>query len=164
MKTHIELKVSREELYQHIWERPLRDVAAELGISDVGLKKACLRAGIPTPPQGYHLMTEEAAKKRLRVPLPDAAAHQPITLAFRILDKAFASAEKEAMLHAREVTSRKLHPLTPQQKRAVDSTLKELRGLVAHRRTDRREMVVTPRGGYPIRVSQQSFERAFRFF
>jgi hypothetical protein len=31
----------------------MRDAAAEIGISDVGLKKVCIRHRIPVPPQGY---------------------------------------------------------------------------------------------------------------
>ena len=45
--------VSREELYQLIWQKPLMTAAKELGIPDVGLKKVCDRLGVPRPPQGY---------------------------------------------------------------------------------------------------------------
>jgi hypothetical protein len=31
----------------------MRDLAAEIGISDVGLKKVCVKYGIDTPPQGH---------------------------------------------------------------------------------------------------------------
>ena len=50
----------------------LRDLAFEFGISDVGLRQICRRNGIPTPPQGYHLMSDGRRKKRLLVPLPPA--------------------------------------------------------------------------------------------
>ena len=76
MKTSREIVLSREELYRRIWERPLREVATELGISDVGLKKVCRRHNVPTPPQGYHLMSEDAAKRRLQVALPPPSHRQ----------------------------------------------------------------------------------------
>lgn len=44
---------SRQELLDLVWSAPMRSVAAELGLSDVGLKKAVVKAGIPTPPQGH---------------------------------------------------------------------------------------------------------------
>jgi hypothetical protein len=40
-------------VYDFVWSKPLRDVAVELGISDVGLAKACKRHEVPRPEQGY---------------------------------------------------------------------------------------------------------------
>jgi hypothetical protein len=31
----------------------MRDAATDIGISDVGLKKVCIRHRVPVPPQGY---------------------------------------------------------------------------------------------------------------
>jgi hypothetical protein len=45
--------VSREELYELVWAKPIRDVAKEFGISDVGLGKICKRLNVPKPPRGY---------------------------------------------------------------------------------------------------------------
>lgn len=45
--------MTRRQLYDLIWSKPMRDAAAEIGISDVGLKKVCIRHRIPVPPQGY---------------------------------------------------------------------------------------------------------------
>jgi hypothetical protein len=42
----------REDLYQLIWTAPVSEIA-RMGISDVGLAKACRRADIPLPPRGY---------------------------------------------------------------------------------------------------------------
>jgi len=43
------MKLTREELYERVWQKPIREVAAELGISDVGLAKACRKSNIPLP-------------------------------------------------------------------------------------------------------------------
>lgn len=45
--------ISRAQLHALVWARPMRDVAADFRISDVGLKKICVKHNIPTPPQGY---------------------------------------------------------------------------------------------------------------
>jgi hypothetical protein len=61
--THLEQAVSnperpgsveftREELYKAIWSKPCVKLAANLGISDVGLAKACRRLSVPRPPRG----------------------------------------------------------------------------------------------------------------
>jgi hypothetical protein len=46
-------RFSRAALFDLVWSKPMRDVAAELGFSDVAVKKACRNAEIPTPPQGH---------------------------------------------------------------------------------------------------------------
>jgi hypothetical protein len=44
---------TREELYDLVWSRPISKLAKELGVSDVGLAKACKRADVPLPGLGY---------------------------------------------------------------------------------------------------------------
>ena len=44
-------KFTRNEMLDLVWSAPMRTVAASLGLSDVGLKKAALKAGVPTPPR-----------------------------------------------------------------------------------------------------------------
>lgn len=41
--------LTREELYQLVWERPVQHVAEFMGVSDVALGKTCRRLGIPVP-------------------------------------------------------------------------------------------------------------------
>ena len=43
----------RNELYNQVWERPLRDLAEEQGISDVALAKICKKLGVPCPGRGH---------------------------------------------------------------------------------------------------------------
>jgi len=60
---------SREALYELVWSESIRTLAPRLGISDVGLAKACARANIPTPDRGY--WARVAVKKDCaRKPLP----------------------------------------------------------------------------------------------
>ena len=44
---------TREELFELVWSKPTRQVAAELGMSDVALGKICRQLQIPKPPRGY---------------------------------------------------------------------------------------------------------------
>lgn len=44
---------TREELYELVWPKPMSKLAKELGVSGVGLAKACKRIGIPVPGLGY---------------------------------------------------------------------------------------------------------------
>jgi hypothetical protein len=44
---------NRQELYEKVWQFPLRKLAAEYGISDVGLAKVCRKLEIPLPGLGH---------------------------------------------------------------------------------------------------------------
>src|SRR5262249_31223955 len=46
-------QLSRAELYERVWTTPMRTLAPEFGLSDVGLSKLCRRHQIPTPWVGY---------------------------------------------------------------------------------------------------------------
>ena len=45
--------ISREALYDLVWNEPVRTIAQRMGVSDVWLKKCCAKAGIPVPDRGY---------------------------------------------------------------------------------------------------------------
>ncbi len=45
--------MTRAELAQRVWERPVSALASEWGISGPGLAKACRRLQIPVPPRGH---------------------------------------------------------------------------------------------------------------
>lgn len=62
----------RQELYDLVWTTPMKTLAAQLGISDVGLKKTCARANIPTPDRGYWAK-REAGKPTVQIALPRRA-------------------------------------------------------------------------------------------
>ena len=47
------IEVTRKELYDQLWARPMIKVAAEYGLSDVGLKKICKKHRVPDPGRGY---------------------------------------------------------------------------------------------------------------
>ena len=61
--------MKRSELYVKVWAKPMTQLAAELGISDVGLAKACRRHAVPAPPRGYWAKLR-AGQKPPKTPLP----------------------------------------------------------------------------------------------
>lgn len=60
---------TRQVLYDLVWSEPRTHLAKRLGISDVGISKACRRASIPVPEQGYWAK-KRAGKRTHRPPLP----------------------------------------------------------------------------------------------
>jgi hypothetical protein len=64
-----QIRISREDLYEKVWTLPLRKLAPEFGLSDVGLAKLCKRHSIPLPGLGYWTRVQ-FGKNLERVPLP----------------------------------------------------------------------------------------------
>lgn len=69
----------REAVYELVWSKPMRTAAAELGLSDVGLKKRCRSWAIPVPPQGYWNKAQAGHPLPPRPPLP-AEPEAPIVV------------------------------------------------------------------------------------
>ncbi|TBZ68769.1 hypothetical protein E0H64_13935 [Rhizobium leguminosarum bv. viciae] len=46
-------RLSREELFALVWEKPTSEIAKELGLSDVSIGKLCTKLQVPKPPRGY---------------------------------------------------------------------------------------------------------------
>lgn len=73
--------LSREALYARVWERPLAEVAAELGLSRTGLAKICDRLMVPLPPRGHWARLRKGeAGPAPALPPPPAASQETITL------------------------------------------------------------------------------------
>lgn len=60
---------SRQQLYDLVWSGPMREVSKELSLSDNGLRKQCLKAFVPLPPQGYWNKINAGQKPKV-TPLP----------------------------------------------------------------------------------------------
>jgi hypothetical protein len=73
-----ETRFTRKALYEKVWASPLKRVAAEHGISDVGLSKICRRYNIPIPGRGYW-RKKEFGHALVRPPLPDPERGDEIT-------------------------------------------------------------------------------------
>ena len=64
------IRLTRAELYEKVWATPMRTLAKEFGMSDVGLAKICRKHNIPVPPVGYWRKKETGYKvNRPRLPV-----------------------------------------------------------------------------------------------
>jgi integrase len=72
---------SRKALHRIIWSEPMTLVSRKLGISDVGLAKACRRHDIPVPDRGYW-SRHVAARVKMR--LPPQKIESKSTISFRV--------------------------------------------------------------------------------
>lgn len=62
------VEFTREQLYEEVWSMPMVALAKKYGLSDVGLRKICIRLQVPLPPQGYHLRKRKGSKPQLKPP------------------------------------------------------------------------------------------------
>lgn len=60
---------TREALYDLVWSVPKKQLAEQLGVSDVAIGKACKKAGIPVPDRGYWAK-KQSGKRVVQPPLP----------------------------------------------------------------------------------------------
>jgi hypothetical protein len=62
--------LSRGDLYELAWSKPIRELAKEFRISDVALAKRCRGLGIPLPGRGYWARVS-AGQHPYRLKLPE---------------------------------------------------------------------------------------------
>jgi len=71
--------MSRQQLYDEVWEKPTYKVAMKYGLSDVGLAKICKRNNIPKPPLGYWAKLAHGHKVE-QPELPQSEEEKPIAV------------------------------------------------------------------------------------
>ena len=69
-------QLTREQLYELVWSKPMTKVAAEFGISDGALAKHCRKMNVPRPAPGYWARTAHGQTPK-RPKLPRAKADTP---------------------------------------------------------------------------------------
>ncbi len=84
--------LSRQQLYDKIWQTPASKLSIEFGVSDVGLAKICKRHKIPRPPRGYWAKRAHGKRvKRASLPRLDDEALREV----RIFRNAFFGHDEE---------------------------------------------------------------------
>lgn len=71
--THLSL--SREQLYELVWSKPMRHLVKDYGISDRAMAKLCARKQVPVPPRGYWAH-KSSGQKVVQPPLPAFVAKE----------------------------------------------------------------------------------------
>jgi hypothetical protein len=54
--------MTRDELYELVWSKPVTHVAKDYGVSDVAIRKICKKHDIPLPPLGYWAKLQHGKK------------------------------------------------------------------------------------------------------
>ena len=103
------MEKSRVELFELVWSKPMTHLSKELGLSDVGLRKICVKYGIPLPARGYWARLKfgtqdprpelpfENNNPQIRLPDEGTAATREQMSLMRKLDKQAAQAVKPVL-------------------------------------------------------------------
>jgi hypothetical protein len=119
------IRLTREELYQLVWNRPASKLSKDFGISDVALGKLCRRMEIPKPPPGYWARVE--AGQRPHVPsLPAAGESTPVVVYIPPRYKS-----EQAALEDTEVIGRLESETRPENRILVPESLTDPHPLIA---------------------------------
>ncbi len=76
MKT---IELTRQELYEQVWSKPMVTLAKEYSLSDNGLRKICKKYDVPIPPMG-HWQKSQFNKKTTKIPLPKKDKEEEIKI------------------------------------------------------------------------------------
>jgi hypothetical protein len=158
------VRLKREELYEQVWSRPLRDLAKEYGLSDVGLAKICRRLNIPVPGRGYWAK-KDVGRTPSRPPLPSLGKNEQSEAVFTKHEPP--PPDPEQLTEAdRLIISEK----TPENRVAVDPSLNTPHVLVI--RTEKSLRAAKPdetgrirpraKGCFDVRIAAGSIDRAMR--
>lgn len=123
---------TRQEHYDLVWTTPLVKLAKEFGLSDVGLRKTCVRHRVPTPPLGYwaKLNFGKAVKKTPLLPPGPGVSDRVLVSVFARPDIPEEVVEAAVKAHERISTPivvpdeapTRLHPAAKALKQALRST------------------------------------------
>jgi hypothetical protein len=70
------LRLTREELYNLVWTKPMTQVAEQFEMSDRAMAKVCAKKQVPVPPRGYWAK-KSAGKDVPAIPLPEFVTEPP---------------------------------------------------------------------------------------
>jgi len=99
---------TRQELYDLVWSTPLTKLSKDFGLSDVGLRKVCIKHEIPTPPLGYW------AKLNFGKTVQQTPLHEPGEgVSNRVLVSVFATTELPEEVAQAEIQARERLTCTP---------------------------------------------------
>jgi hypothetical protein len=157
--------LTRQQLYERVWMKPVDQLSKEFGISNVGLGKLCRRYEIPVPPRGY--WAKRAAGHRVRQTALPVATHSW---------QARVTVHGTPRTDAEDAPLSEVHPSIAFEQDPANHIPVPPDVIVSHpivlrtarllRRVKREAdgMVGPPPGALPIRTSRALHERAFRLW
>jgi len=152
--------LTRQELYDRVWQTPMVKTAAEYGISGRGLAKLCERYEIPVPGRGHWALTR-AGYVMERDPLP---ADPPPEMQVSITGDPEREKEEHPDVAAQIAYEAEHQIVVPDHLNRPHRLVTRTRESLRPSRPDAIRTPPTPGGTLGIHVSRQQLPRALRIF
>ena len=157
-----EITISRQDLYDLVWSKPVVKIAKDFGISDVAVAKICKKMNIPKPGLGYWAKKQHGKRVR-QISLPTLQHGQPESYTIK------GSMDANLNLTSPLIEKQKAFESTDSNKITVKKTLRNPHQLVQQTLQRRKvresasyhEWINLP-PGLDMPVSEDSFRRAIR--
>ena len=162
-----EITLSRQELYDLVWSQSMLALSKQYAISDVGLRKTCVRLEIPIPKAGHWAKIQAGKKVKKEKLIANATVEQKVILRLRKEGEEsnkFSSSPFYAL--QKEIKEDRRLNLAVQERMTDPDPLvvKAKRNLAEKHKSWKFEgMIQTENDNLDIRVSPALVERALRF-
>lgn len=147
------ITMTRAELYEKVWTTPMRKLAPEYGLSDVGLAKLCRRHNIPLPGLG-HWAKVQFGQKPVRPTLPSSADPRLDVVEILPSEPRQQAEKKESIEYPKIEVPADMeisHPVALGFRRVLSRSKKDQRGLL-----------LASEGTVPLKITPESLPRALR--
>jgi len=158
--------MTRNELYEMVWSEPMRTIAKKYNISDVGLRKICIRKNIPLPERGHWTRIRFGYKVNKKK-LPKYSGDDNIELSMSVINDSdkLSPLEKLNALEKEINNDPDLPTSVPERLSNPDPLVKQAKGSLLDNKTRKRifdGVVKTNSGEVKIRVAPKNIARALR--
>lgn len=166
------IRLSREDLYELTWSKPIASLAQDFGISDVALAKRCRRLGIPIPGRGYWARVDAGqAPYRPKLPKREEQWHDQSALTVGPSQFTPVRATTATLTRApsersdANAVSARIAALTVEATPTILEALAAVKRTALHRKHPRRSELAFDRGErsgpiIPMSVTERALERA----
>jgi hypothetical protein len=158
--------LTRHQLYDLIWSEPLLTLAKKYNISDVGLRKMCVRLYIPLPEIGYWNKVKAGKKVTIKPFIVQKDGEQKVTLTLR--DQSLPEDElgisPELALQRKIEADTRLNLIVPTELTDPDPLTLLAQKALSKRSKDYQDgdLLFSGIGALDIRVSSAQVDRALR--
>ncbi|GAA4756142.1 hypothetical protein [Flavisolibacter ginsenosidimutans] len=162
--------LSRKELYELVWQESMLSLSKRYNISDVGLRKMCIRMEIPVPPAGY--WTKVQFGKKVKKTALSANYKGEETAKLRLRDENNPAADRNSpslrTLKIQEVErDGSLSLQIPEKLLKPDPLIAQTKIILSKQKPDGYNyigIVSSSYDGLDIRVAKTNVDRALLFF
>ena len=161
------LTLSRKELYDLVWSESMLSLSRKYNISDVGLRKICIRMNIPTPENGHWKKIQFGKKVKQPPSPPNFMGDADVTLSMRAdnMNPISRGGISPAKILQKEIENvLKFILAVPKKLTNPDKLIVAAReSLNSRGRYEHNGLLSCDRGELDIKVSRPNVARALRF-